>query len=132
MIFSRLFFLFFFSIFLFSCKPIATEEQSLQYESCKKKLLGNKEAFIAQGLTSEKKDSLAMFLKDIESSNLEELISKFEVDPENVNLLVYSVCEKADRISQGSSIEETLLKADSMIKFLDSIEKADSLRMQIR
>lgn len=117
-----------FPFLFFSCKPVATEEQTEQFELCKKKLLENKTAYIESGNSQSKKDSLSDYIKDLESNNLEQLISKFEVEPENVNLLVYSVCEKADRINTGPSVEEVLLKADSMMKFLDSLEKVDSMR----
>ncbi len=116
--------------FMFSCatKPKVAQEQREAFEYCKKTLVENKLAFIAQGKTPEKKDSLAQYIEDLEKNSLEQLLEKYDVEEDQVIPFVYSVCQNADAVQAGPSVEETMKNADSMMKVLDSIIVADSLK----
>ena len=117
-------------LFLFSCtpKPDVTPEQIEQYDYCKKILVENKATFIATGATKGRQDSLADYIADIEKNNFSDLLQKYEVEQEQVVLFLFSICENADAVNQGPSVEQTMETADSMLQALDSIIKADSLR----
>jgi hypothetical protein len=103
-------------IFLFSCAPKTTQEQNDAYNSCKKTILDNKRIFLAGSTTKEKEDSLKQYLDDLEKCNLDQLVSKYDVEPEEVNVLVYSVCTKAEGVKSTKVIEDELIKTDSLIK----------------
>jgi hypothetical protein len=120
----------FFITLLFSCmpKPEVSEQQRSQFEDCQKRLLNNKEAFIASGRTEAKKDSLREYITVLEQNNLDQLLEKYEVQQEELILFLYSVCEKADRFYDGPSMQDVLLSADSLQKELDSMIKADTIR----
>lgn len=124
------FLLFSFTLLLFSCTPKTkvTTEQTAQYEYCKKILVDNKAAFIALGKTDSKRDSLKEYIADIEKNNLDQLLEKYEVEEEQVVLFLFSICEKAEKVDNGPTILETMQSADSLIKALDSLILADSLK----
>ena len=112
-----------------SCvKPKVTPEERQQFEDCRKLLLENKDNFIASGTTPEQKDSLAAYVKDFQENNLDQLIEKYGVEQEDIVPFIYSVCEKAENSNETKTEENALLKADSMIKVLDTIIAEDSLR----
>jgi hypothetical protein len=116
-------------LFMFSCsKPKVSEEQRTQFDACKKELLDKKAEFIALGKTQAKQDSLREYISDLEHNNLDQLLDKYDVEEEQVVLFLYSVCQKAELVNSGPSVEETLLRADSMMEILDSIILEDSLR----
>lgn len=119
-----------FSLFLFSCamKPEVTEEQIAQYNYCKQILLENKTAFIAKGTTAEKRDSLKSYLDAIEKNDFPALLEKYEVEQEQVMLVLLSICEKANAIDNVPSMQETMESADSMLRAMDSIIRGDSVR----
>lgn len=119
-----------FPLFLFSCamKPKVSEEQIAQYDYCKQILLENKDAFIAKGKTPEKRDSLKSYIDDIEKNDLPGLLEKYEVEEEQVALVLLSICQKADEIDKVPSMQETLQSADSMLRAMDSIIRLDSAR----
>ena len=95
-------------IFLSSCavKPEVTQEQLAQYDYCKKKLLENKEAFIAIGGTKEKQDSLKDYLDQIEKHSLPELLQEYDIEQEQVVIFLYSICQKAELIQENSAVDE--------------------------
>ena len=117
-------------LFLFSCtpKPDVTPEQIAQYDQCKKVLVEHKAAFIATGATKERQDSLADYIADIEKNSFPDLLQKYEVEQEQVVLFLFSICQNADAINQGPSVEETMQVTDSLIRVLDSAIREDSLR----
>ncbi|CAN5424444.1 hypothetical protein BH09BAC5_BH09BAC5_22350 [soil metagenome] len=122
------------SLFVFagqfcSCttKPVISDELNMQYESCRKVILDNQIDFIGSANTQERKDSLTAYVEDLKQNNLAQLIQKYEVEQEEYNMLVYSVCEKAEALKPGPSVEQTMKTADSMMRALDSIMVQDSL-----
>ncbi|HET6992325.1 MAG TPA: hypothetical protein VFJ43_13415 [Bacteroidia bacterium] len=106
-------------VFLFACKSPVTKEQSDAYDSCKKIILDNQKLFLAGATTKEKEDSLKEYLNDLEKCNLDQLVDKYDVEPEQVNVLIYSVCEKAQGVKNLKTVEDELLKTDSLIKSID-------------
>jgi hypothetical protein len=117
-------------LFLFSCtpKPDVTPDQIAQYDQCKKVLVENKAAFIASGESKERQDSLADYIADIEKNSFPDLLQKYEVPQEQVVLFLFSICQNADAIGQGPSVEETMQLTDSMIRVLDAAIKEDSMK----
>jgi hypothetical protein len=117
-------------LFLFSCtpKPDVTPDQIAQYDQCKKVLVENKAAFIASGDSKERQDSLADYIADIEKNSFPDLLQKYEVPQEQVVLFLFSICQNADALNQGPSIEETMQVTDSMIRVLDAAIKEDSMK----
>jgi hypothetical protein len=88
----------------------------------------NKEVFIASGKTQSRQDSLKDYLADIEKYKFDELLQKYEVGDEQVVLFLFSICQNAERVNRTPSILETLQSADSVMKMLDSMIIADSLK----
>ncbi len=119
----------FLPIFLFSCAPKATKEQSDQFDSCKKTILDNKKLFLEGAKSKENEDSLKEYIDDLEKCNLDQLVTKYDVEPEQVNVLVYSVCVKAEGVKNLKLIEDELLRTDSAIKEIDSRSILDSLHL---
>lgn len=114
-------------ILLFSCAPKTTKEQNEAYDQCKKTILENQKLFLVAATTKEKEDSLKQYIDDLQKCNLDQLVNKYEVPPEEVNVLVYSVCTKADGVKNLKIIENELLKTDSLLKDIDSRSILDSL-----
>lgn len=120
---------FFFAILLFSCTPKATQEQNDQFNSCKKNILDNKKSYLSGATSKENGDSLKEYLELLENCNLDQLVDKLEVAPEDINTLIYSVCVKADNVKAVKIIEDELLRTDSLIKDIDSRSYLDSLHL---
>ena len=121
-------FLLAFPFFLFSCAPKATSEQQEAYNACKKTILDNEELFLATASSKEKKDSLKDYVADLKACNLDQLIEKLDVEPEQINILVYSVCFKAESVKNIQSIQNELLSTDSLINALDKATGLDSVK----
>ncbi|MCX6310875.1 MAG: hypothetical protein NT084_04485 [Bacteroidetes bacterium] len=119
----------FLPILFFSCAPKTTKEQNEAYNSCKKIILDNQKLFLENAATKEKEDSLKQYVEDLQKCNLDQLINKYDVDPAEVNVLVYSVCTKAEGVKSLKIIENEILRTDSVLKALDSKTLLDSLHL---
>ena len=106
-------------VFLFSCHH-PTPELSAQYDKCKKIIIDHKDDFIAHGDTQSKKDSLYNYVKDLQDNNLEQLLSKYDVGPDDEQAFVNSVCGNAQVLDYDRLMD--VLGAPDSIKS-DSVKK---------
>lgn len=106
-------------IFIFSCHH-PTPELSAQYDKCKKIIIDHQDDFINHGETQGKKDSLYNYVKDLKENNLEQLLSKYDVGPDEEQEFVNSVCGNS-QVLDYDRLMDMLGAPDSVKK--DSVKK---------
>jgi hypothetical protein len=113
--------LFSLTLFLFSCHH-PTPELSAQYDKCKQIIIDHQLDFVNHGDTQSKKDSLMQYVQDLKDNNLEKLLSKYDVGPEDEQTFVNSVCANA-QVLDYDRLMDALSPADSSGTKTDSVGK---------
>lgn len=105
-----------------SCSLESTQEQNEAYNACRETIIDNKVTFLDLANSEAGRDSAQDYYDKIEKNNLDELISDLDIEQEQVNILIYSVCAQAEKLKSIEVIKKELLRTDSLLKDIESKE----------